>query len=494
MPNPLSRDDFQTLVAEHHNAVWAISLAILRDPVRAEEAVQDAFLTAWQKRSALRDVDSFGPWIRTITRNRCRDLGRAAGRRARVEVGTTTSTDVEAPAAATDELEREWAVFTALNALETNDREVLVLFYCEGQSSKQVASSLGLSDSAVRQRIRRARDTLRRDAHARLAGAVHQFRPGAAALAAVFAAIIAWDEAHGAPAQSNRLPRLGFGIGAGAAVVASMWLLIGATPTCQHDSPEVTATTSSAEETTHAPTPPADVVVDVDPEPDSEASSLLDLAQGPGEEALFALAEAGSLGVARCDVGSRLAGGTLPLGQLGEGPDAQTTLAHFAIELTQAEQFTTAGTTISMALYADDVPTTSEEPVTMSMIDYESDTIVATATIVGATAGNLGECTLDFTHRPRVRGTPTILTEDEVLDLQAEALADVEQEDQNAADGSSIYQLALQNPRLSEDARATLWDWWDEEQELNETMRAMSTGQFELIDGGVKIGLSDSDD
>lgn len=76
--------------------------------------------------------------------------------------------------------EREHAAAELISALPEDSREVLLLFYREGQSSQQVALLLGMSDAAVRKRLSRARASLREDLLARFGEFAAGSAPGLA--------------------------------------------------------------------------------------------------------------------------------------------------------------------------------------------------------------------------------------------------------------------------------------------------------------------------
>ena len=60
---------FSELVDLDGNLCYAIAYRILRDPERAQDAVQQAFLLAWRELPQLRDVERFGPWLHKLLVN-----------------------------------------------------------------------------------------------------------------------------------------------------------------------------------------------------------------------------------------------------------------------------------------------------------------------------------------------------------------------------------------------------------------------------------------
>ena len=72
----LARDEssFEELVIRHRKAALLIAQQVTRNLFTAEDAVQDAFLTAWQRLDTLRDPSKFGPWVCRIARYRAINL------------------------------------------------------------------------------------------------------------------------------------------------------------------------------------------------------------------------------------------------------------------------------------------------------------------------------------------------------------------------------------------------------------------------------------
>ncbi|MBT2748951.1 MULTISPECIES: sigma-70 family RNA polymerase sigma factor [unclassified Lysobacter] len=159
---------YSRIVGACQNSVTAIALAMVRDVHASEDIAQEAFLNAWQNIRKLQNPSSFLPWLRQITRNLARDHLRARQRLPRgvddMEAAIASAADPQ-PSAIERLIEGERAHVAAklISALPDESREVLLLYYREGQSSQQVAALLGLSDAAVRKRLSRARNSVREE-------------------------------------------------------------------------------------------------------------------------------------------------------------------------------------------------------------------------------------------------------------------------------------------------------------------------------------------
>jgi RNA polymerase sigma factor (sigma-70 family) len=165
---------FERLVTRYRGLVFAISLSTMRNVSASEDVAQEVFLAVWRDLGSLRDPASFLPWLRQLARRRALDAARA--RRRRADQGPPDDSILESAAdprpTAHDELltsERARAVVLGIEALPEEAREVVTLYYREGQSIEQVACLLGMRQDAAKKRLSRARVTLRKEVLARFA-------------------------------------------------------------------------------------------------------------------------------------------------------------------------------------------------------------------------------------------------------------------------------------------------------------------------------------
>lgn len=181
------------LVHAHRSLVASLALSLTRDVAASEDLAQEVFLDAWQRLGQLRSPASFLPWLRQLTRYRASHARRReAARRSEglldsvlEAVADPRPSDVERLVTA----EEEAALAEALDALPAETREVVTLYYREGQSVEQVARLLSLRPDAVKQRLSRARKRLREDVLVRVGDWVARTRPGDGFTAAVLAAL-----------------------------------------------------------------------------------------------------------------------------------------------------------------------------------------------------------------------------------------------------------------------------------------------------------------
>ena len=144
------RTDWERLVLEQEDRLYRAALAILGSVPEAEDAVQDTFLTFWEKAPA--DLRDEGAWLMRVLVNRCRSRLRAAGRRETLPLWE----ELPAPEPAEQELLEE------LYALPPPDRVVIHLFYYEGYATREIAHMLKCRPGTVRSRLSNAREKLRK--------------------------------------------------------------------------------------------------------------------------------------------------------------------------------------------------------------------------------------------------------------------------------------------------------------------------------------------
>lgn len=150
-------DAFGELVRRHRDVLWAVALRTTGNPADAEDAVQEALVSAlrsverFERRSAVRT------WLYRIVVNASLDrLRRHAARPASSLDGVDVPTGVdEADRAAT-----RMDVMSALQTLSPGQRAAVVLVHIEGMSVAEAAEVLDLPEGTVKSRCSRARAQL----------------------------------------------------------------------------------------------------------------------------------------------------------------------------------------------------------------------------------------------------------------------------------------------------------------------------------------------
>ena len=141
---------FGALYDAFSRPAYGLALRILREPGRAEDAVQEAFLTVWRTAHLFRaERGSAAAWILTLVHRRAVDAVRREERR-RPEV---LDDAVEGPSGSpdADAIDRD-RVRAAVAGLERRERDVIALAYYGGLTQSQIAAQLGTAIGTVKSR------------------------------------------------------------------------------------------------------------------------------------------------------------------------------------------------------------------------------------------------------------------------------------------------------------------------------------------------------
>jgi RNA polymerase sigma factor (sigma-70 family) len=169
----LKARDSNTTLAEKHEAfcelvrmfqdmAYACGYAVLGDFCLAEDAAQEAFISAWQKLGQLRQPEAFPGWFRRIVLTECNRLTRGQHLRT---MSLDQETNLHAPhpdpqsAIEKDELTK--AAFAAIKKLSLNERMVVMLFYVNEHSQSDISAFLNVPPTTVAKRLYSARVRLR---------------------------------------------------------------------------------------------------------------------------------------------------------------------------------------------------------------------------------------------------------------------------------------------------------------------------------------------
>lgn len=126
----------------------------------AEDATQDAFLAAHSALGRFRSGAPLRPWLLRIVANAARNRRRSAFRRAGLGLRLTATAPTADPAHDPEDVvaaaEQRAALLSAIDALNRDDREVIVCRFFLELSVEETARALGCAEGTVKSRLSRA--------------------------------------------------------------------------------------------------------------------------------------------------------------------------------------------------------------------------------------------------------------------------------------------------------------------------------------------------
>jgi RNA polymerase sigma factor (sigma-70 family) len=152
-------DAFAVLAGATIGRLDAAARLILKDPNRAEDAVQETLVRCWRDLPTLRDPDRFDAWLHRLFLNACRDELRNVKRRIveveLPEIHPPSVSDTQAASADRDMIER------GVRHLDAEHRTVIVLHYYLGLPLPDAAAAMRVPLGTAKSRLHRATQALR---------------------------------------------------------------------------------------------------------------------------------------------------------------------------------------------------------------------------------------------------------------------------------------------------------------------------------------------
>ncbi|MEU1784366.1 sigma-70 family RNA polymerase sigma factor [Streptomyces sparsogenes] len=154
-------DSFAILVRRHGSSLLSLARCMLGSPQDAEEAVQDAFVSAWRRLPEYRHSAEFRTWMYRITVNRCLTMRRRRPPPLSLDVVEPAAVDAwSQPARSAEQDAATAALSRALAELDVGQRICWILREVEGLPYKEIAHVTRTSEPTVRGRLFRARRSL----------------------------------------------------------------------------------------------------------------------------------------------------------------------------------------------------------------------------------------------------------------------------------------------------------------------------------------------
>ncbi len=164
--------DISDKTREYSDMVWRLALLNTDSREDAEDCFQNVFLKLYRHRSKISSEEHLKAWLIRVTVNECHDLYRSSWKN-KTDHGIDDDRCVGLPDENPSVEDEVWAgieaegIYAAVKSLPASYRDVIHLYYYEEYNVREIARVLGISASAVKTRLMRARaqlkDRLKRD-------------------------------------------------------------------------------------------------------------------------------------------------------------------------------------------------------------------------------------------------------------------------------------------------------------------------------------------
>jgi RNA polymerase sigma factor (sigma-70 family) len=165
--NDEPRIDWPAVLASHDRWLRTIVYARVGEVQAVDEVMQEVSLAAVRQQAPINDLEKISPWLYRLAVTHSLLYRRKQGRKRKLierYVQRTQPTEYDRGDDPLEWLlakERKEQIRRAMKQLPRRDAEILMLKYTEDWSYRQLASRLGITESAVEARLHRARQRLR---------------------------------------------------------------------------------------------------------------------------------------------------------------------------------------------------------------------------------------------------------------------------------------------------------------------------------------------
>lgn len=147
-------DDIESILQTYGDMLFRLCLLMLGNGSDAEDVIQETMIKYMQKSSQyqFKDEEHKKAWLIKVATNGSKDVLRYRNRHPIVDIDEIKSYMQE---------KTDSEIIDALMTLPEKFRIVLILFYVEGYSTKEIATMIGKTSSAVKMRLQKGRDLLK---------------------------------------------------------------------------------------------------------------------------------------------------------------------------------------------------------------------------------------------------------------------------------------------------------------------------------------------
>lgn len=145
------------MVEQHQTPLLRMCYMYLHDMPLAEDAVQETFLKAYKALPTFRGDSNEMTWLMRIAINTCRDIQKSAWFRC---VNRRITPEL-LPEATNSYEEADEEVMLAVMRLSKKYKEVILLYYYQGMTLREIASALSVAATTVSNRLRKAKEKMR---------------------------------------------------------------------------------------------------------------------------------------------------------------------------------------------------------------------------------------------------------------------------------------------------------------------------------------------
>lgn len=149
----MSTQNLAETYCQYKDLLYRIAFTYVKNKVDAEDILQETFLKYYYKEPVFENKEHEKRWLIRVTINLCKNHLLSFWYRNRCEMSDQFFMDFN---------DDEMLLLQEIMKLPTKQRGIIYLHYYEGYSCKEIGEIMGLGDSAVKMRLKKGRELLRK--------------------------------------------------------------------------------------------------------------------------------------------------------------------------------------------------------------------------------------------------------------------------------------------------------------------------------------------
>ncbi|WP_291908853.1 sigma-70 family RNA polymerase sigma factor [Chitinophaga sp. CB10] len=165
---------FELLIRKYNQRLYRIGMSILADPDETQDAMQTAYIHAYERLGKLEHPAYFGTWLTRIMLNQCLEQKRKSSYHSNTEI-SHNDINMKTPANELINKELSQILENAIAQLPEKYRLVFVLREIEAMTIRETSDTLSIQEVNVKVRLNRAKAMLRQSLQGYMKDSVYSF-------------------------------------------------------------------------------------------------------------------------------------------------------------------------------------------------------------------------------------------------------------------------------------------------------------------------------
>ncbi|HLI92537.1 MAG TPA: sigma-70 family RNA polymerase sigma factor [Puia sp.] len=169
------KQDFEVIIRRYNQRLFRVGMSVLGNEGEVEEAMQAAYLSAYEHLHQFEFRAAFGTWLTRIMLNQCFKARRSQIRSSPLTADSENVINMKTPENVMCSKELNQVLENAIARLPEKYRLIFVLREIEELSVKEAAEVAGIQESNVKVRLNRAKSMLRQSLNHYMRDSVYPF-------------------------------------------------------------------------------------------------------------------------------------------------------------------------------------------------------------------------------------------------------------------------------------------------------------------------------